>query len=149
VRLLVCVVGTPRPPLAEAIADYERRAARYWPLVVREVKEGRGEAAQVRRQEGERLREAAGSARLVACTERGDALDSAAFSARLSTWQEAARDVAVLIGGAHGLDASVEAAAERRLALAPFTLPHELARLVLAEQLYRAGTIRRGEPYHK
>lgn len=148
-RLLLCVVGAPRAPLAEAIGEYERRAARYWPLVVREVKEGRGDAAQVRRTEAERLREAAGTARLVACTERGDALDSTAFAARLVAWQEAARDLALIIGGAHGLEAGLEAAAERRLGLAPFTLPHELARLVLAEQLYRAGTIRRGEPYHK
>lgn len=148
-RLLLCVVGAPRAPLADAIAEYERRAARYWPLVVREVKEGRGEVAVVRRQEGERLREAAGAARLMAMSERGDLLDSAAFAARVGGWQEAARDVALLLGGAHGLDPTLEAAAERRLGLAPFTMPHELARLVLVEQLYRAGTIRRGEPYHK
>jgi 23S rRNA (pseudouridine1915-N3)-methyltransferase len=149
VRLLLCVVGAPRAPLAAAITEYERRAARYWPLAVREVKEGRGDPAHVRRAEGDRLRDAAGGARLVACAERGEALDSPAFAGRLVAWHEAARDVALLIGGAHGLDPAVEAAAERRLALAPFTLPHELARLVLVEQLYRAGTIRRGEPYHK
>lgn len=148
-RFLLCAVGTPRPPLAAAIADYEARAGRYWPLDVRTVREGRGDAAAVRRQEGERLREAAGTARLVACAEDGEALASAAFAARVARWQEEARDVAFLVGGAHGLDGPVVAAAERRLALAPFTLPHELARLVLAEQLYRAGTIRRGEPYHK
>lgn len=148
-RFLLCAVGTPRPPLAAAIAEYEARLARYWPFEVRTVREGRGDAATVRRQEGERLREAAGAARLVACTEDGEVLPSAAFAARMARWQEEARDLAFVVGGAHGFDATVVAASERRLALAPFTLPHELARLVLAEQLYRAGTIRRGEPYHK
>ena len=57
--------------------------------------------------------------------------------------------VAFAIGGAYGLDEAVRRAAARSLQLAPWTLPHELARLVLAEQLYRAGTIARGEPYHK
>ena len=61
----------------------------------------------------------------------------------------AARDVAFVIGGAYGLDDVVRRASSRSIQLAPWTLPHELARLVLAEQLYRAGTIARGEPYHK
>lgn len=148
-RLLLCVVGSPRPPLAAAIAEYETRAGRYWPLAVREVKEGKGDAAVVRRIEGERLRDAAGSAAIVACTETGASYDSRAFASLVTGWQEAARDVAVLIGGAHGLDAAVLAAATQRLSLAPFTMPHEMARLVLTEQLYRAGTLRRGEPYHK
>lgn len=135
--------------MAAAIAEYETRAVRYWPLVIREVKEGKGEPAVVRRIEGERLREAVGSAALVACTETGASYDSRAFAALVTGWQEAARDVAIVIGGAHGLDAAVLAAASQRLSLAPFTMPHEMARLVLTEQLYRAGTLRRGEPYHK
>jgi 23S rRNA (pseudouridine1915-N3)-methyltransferase len=63
--------------------------------------------------------------------------------------QEAARDVSFLIGGAFGLADELRSTADERLAVAPWTLPHDLARLVLAEQLYRAGTILRGEPYHK
>jgi 23S rRNA (pseudouridine1915-N3)-methyltransferase len=54
-----------------------------------------------------------------------------------------------MIGGAYGLSDAVRARADRALQLAPWTLPHELARLVLAEQIYRAGTLVRGEPYHK
>jgi 23S rRNA (pseudouridine1915-N3)-methyltransferase len=54
-----------------------------------------------------------------------------------------------MIGGAFGLDEQLRDTAQMRLSLAPWTRPHELARLVLAEQLYRAGTITRGEPYHK
>ena len=63
--------------------------------------------------------------------------------------RESGRDVAFVIGGAFGVSEAIKAAAWQRLSLAPWTLPHELARLVLAEQLYRAGSILRGEPYHK
>ena len=58
-------------------------------------------------------------------------------------------DIAFVIGGAFGLGDAVRQRAARRVSLAPWILPHELARLVLVEQLYRAGTIVRGEPYHK
>jgi 23S rRNA (pseudouridine1915-N3)-methyltransferase len=76
-------------------------------------------------------------------------LTSTEFASLLIAARDAARDVAFVIGGAYGLDDVVRRAASRTLQLAPWTLPHELARLVLAEQLYRAGTIARGEPYHK
>ncbi|HMS03225.1 MAG TPA: 23S rRNA (pseudouridine(1915)-N(3))-methyltransferase RlmH, partial [Gemmatimonadaceae bacterium] len=85
----------------------------------------------------------------IACDPGGVALDSRAFATLVASARDAAEDVAFVIGGAHGLSDEVLARASRRLSLAPFTLPHELARLVLAEQLYRAGTIVRGEPYHK
>lgn len=152
-RFLLLAVGRPRDAhLAGAIAEYESRAARYWPLEVHEVKEepARGVAPEVVKQrEGERLLAKAGTATLVACDERGAAMTSPAFAAFLQREREAARDVAFVIGGAYGLDPALLARARQRILLAPFTLPHELARLVLAEQLYRAGTIVRGEPYHK
>lgn len=153
-RLVVAAVGKPRDRhLAAAIAEYESRAARYWPLVVAEVREasGRGvSAADARRREGERLVERLPAGALVIpCDERGDRLTSTEFATVLAGARDAARDVAFVVGGAYGLDDAVRAAASRSLQLAPWTLPHELARLVLAEQLYRAGTIARGEPYHK
>ena len=153
-RLVVVAVGKPRDRhLAAAIEEYETRAARYWPLDVTEVREasGRGvSAADARRREGERLVERLPAGALViACDERGDRLTSPEFAALLTTARDAARDVAFVVGGAFGLDETVRRAASRSLQLAPWTLPHELARLVLAEQLYRAGTIARGEPYHK
>lgn len=153
-RLVVAVVGKPRDRhLAAAIDEYETRAARYWPLAVAEVREasGRGVSApDARRKEGERLLERLPAGALViACDEAGDRLTSAEFAAMLAGARDAARDVAFVVGGAFGLDEAVRRAAARSLQLAPWTLPHELARLVLAEQLYRAGTIVRGEPYHK
>lgn len=153
-RLVVAVVGKPRDRhLAAAIGDYETRAARYWPLEVVEVRDATGRrmpADAAREREGERLLERVpSSALLVACDERGDRLTSAEFARLVASTREDARDLGFVIGGAYGLPPSVRARAERTIQLAPFTVPHELARLVLAEQLYRAGTIVRGEPYHK
>ncbi len=68
---------------------------------------------------------------------------------RLERWETDGRPLAFLIGGSTGLDPDLVAKADARWSLGPLTLPHELARVVVAEQLYRAGTIRRGEPYHK
>ena len=153
-RLVVAVVGKPRDRhLAAVIAEYESRAARYWPLEIVEVREasGRGvSATDARSREGDRLLERVPqSARLVTCDERGDHLTSAQFATFVSDARDRAQDMAFVIGGAFGLSDAVRSQASRSVQLAPWTLPHELARLVLAEQLYRAGTIVRGEPYHK
>lgn len=153
-RLLLLAVGKPRDAgLAAAIRDYETRVARYWSFEVHEVREesARASAASlVRAREGERLLgRLQGDAEIVACEAGGAAMTSEAFAAWLGSARDAARDVAFVIGGAFGLGEEVVRRSRRRLSLAPWTLPHELARLVLAEQLYRAGTILRGEPYHK
>ena len=152
-RLLVAVVGKPRnAALAEAIGEYETRAARYWPLEVHEVREERASgvtAAIVKEREGTRLLARAGTARLVSCDVDGKSFTSEQFSSWLQKEREAERDTAFVIGGAFGLSNDVLSRSAMKICLAPWTLPHELARLVLAEQLYRAGTIVRGEPYHK
>jgi 23S rRNA (pseudouridine1915-N3)-methyltransferase len=152
-KLIVAAVGRPRDPaLAAAIESYEGRAARYWPLVIHEVREEAARSASpdlVRQREGERLVAKIGEAQLVVCDERGAGMTSSAFSAFLQQARERARDLAFVVGGAFGVADTLRARASSLLALAPWTLPHELARLVLAEQLYRAGTIVRGEPYHK
>jgi 23S rRNA (pseudouridine1915-N3)-methyltransferase len=154
VRFVVSVVGKPRDAnLSAAIHEYETRASRYWPLEVHEVREEpsrSGSADLVREREGERLLAVIPpSAQVVACDVSGRSMTSEQFARWLQDARERARDVAIAIGGAFGLGANVKARAAMSLSLAPWTLPHELARLVLAEQLYRAGTIGRGEPYHK
>jgi 23S rRNA (pseudouridine1915-N3)-methyltransferase len=154
VKVWVAAVGKPRDAaLAAAIREYEARAARYWPLQVVEVREepGKGIAGeQVMRKEGERLLERLPpGVRLVLCDPGGEAFTSEGFATFLQAQREGAQDVAFVLGGAHGLGDVVRSRPHRRLALAPWTLPHEIARLVLAEQLYRAGSIGRGEPYHK
>ena len=153
-RVLVIVVGKPREPgLAAAIEEFETRAARYWPLDVYEVREepARGSSVDlVREREGERLlAKVPAAADVVACDVEGTAMNSAAFAGWLQRAREAARSIALVVGGAYGLSDEVLARARHQLSLSAFTLPHELARLVLAEQLYRAGTLVRGEPYHK
>ena len=153
-RVIVAAVGKPREPLAAAIREYETRAARYWPLEVVEVREESARsgttADQVREREGERLAEKLpGGAHVVSCEIDGRRLSSEQFSAWLQSERERGQDVAFVIGGAFGLGARVRERARTKLSVAPWTLPHELARLVLAEQLYRAGSIVRGEPYHK
>jgi 23S rRNA (pseudouridine1915-N3)-methyltransferase len=155
VKFRVVAVGKPRAQnIAAAIEEYETRAARYWPLEVREVREEPARAAtaeQVREREGERLLAAAGAnAMIVACDAGGEPRTSAELAAwMLAERERALRDVAFVIGGAYGLSPAVRNAASQRLSFSRFTFPHELARLLLAEQLYRAGTITRGEPYHK
>ena len=90
------------------------------------------------------------NALLVACDAEGEARTCAELAAWMHSERErATRDVAFLIGGAYGLSSDVRNSAGQKLSLSRLTFPHELARLMLAEQLYRAGTIVRGEPYHK
>ena len=151
---MLAAVGKPRDRhLAAAIDEYETRAARYWPLDVVEVREAsaRGVAGEVAvEREAERLAErlpATGA--VILCDEHGDGLTSPQFATLINAARDRASDIAFVIGGAFGLGSAVRARATRAIQLSPWTLPHEMARLVLAEQLYRAGTIMRGEPYHK
>lgn len=153
-KVIVAVVGKPRNAgLAAAIEEYEQRAARYWPLERIEVREEPAKSATadlVRSREGERLLQRIPAGALLACCDPGGKrMDSAGFSSWLQAERERGRDVAFVIGGAYGLAPLLLDRAQLRLELAPWTLPHELARLVLAEQLYRAGTLVRREPYHK
>ncbi len=154
-RLVVLATGKVRGPLAAAVAEYEERAARYWKLEVVEVDAGAAgrdpDPERVMGAEGERLlARIPDGASVFALTREGQAMGSRALARALE--EHAVRSspaVAFVIGGAFGLSATVLSAADRRLSLSVMTLPHEMARLVLAEQLYRAGTILRGEPYHK
>ena len=153
-RLVVAVVGKARhPALGEAIRDYEERAARYWPLDVHEVREERASGVPVEKvmeREGDRLAERIPDrAQRIACEIGGKSFTSSQFADFLRSARDENRDLAFLIGGAFGLAPSVKTTSTLKLSLAPWTLPHEIARLVLAEQIYRAGTIVRGEPYHK
>jgi len=87
--------------------------------------------------------------RVVALTERGESWSSSQLAELVGRWEMEGRDVTFVIGDADGLPDDVLDRAERRWSLGPLTLPHELARVVLYEQLYRAHTIRRGERYHR
>jgi 23S rRNA (pseudouridine1915-N3)-methyltransferase len=155
VKVTLIVVGRAGPLVAEAVSEYERRAARYWSLDVIEVKEERGRKGlsetQIRDAESARLLERvpAGAA-VCALTRDGRQLRSDELARYLDDLAvQGKAGVAFLIGGALGISDEVISKADRTMSLSPMTLTHELARLLLAEQLYRAGTIVRGEPYHK
>jgi len=101
-------------------------------------------------EEAAQLRTKADGAVLLALDERGGQMSSEAFAAWLAARRDAgARSLAVVIGGADGLDPAFAAAADERLAFGRMTLPHQIVRILAAEQLYRAMTILSGHPYHR
>lgn len=132
-----------------ARCDAQARSARLGPVDLREIEP----KAPDRGPEGEaRLLSSAieDCDRIVALDERGAALGSRDFAHRLRDWRDqGARRTGFLIGGADGLDPSLRARADLLLGFGALTWPHALARAMLLEQLYRAGTILLGHPYHR
>jgi 23S rRNA (pseudouridine1915-N3)-methyltransferase len=143
-RLTLLAVGKLRAGYRALADEYVKRLTRHVQYTEVEVRE------LGLKQEAERLeaRVPAG-AMVVALDRQGKALSSEQLARELDAWQLGARPVVCLIGGSHGLHHRLLGAADLRWSLGPLTLPHELARVVVLEQLYRAGTILRGEPYHK
>ena len=119
--------------LRAACDDYLSRIRHYAKIEEREVKEAR-------------IPE---DSRLIALAREGEAWSSSQLAEMIGRWEMEGRDVTFVIGDADGLPADVLQRAERTWSLGPLTLPHELARVVVYEQLYRAYTIRRGEKYHR
>jgi 23S rRNA (pseudouridine1915-N3)-methyltransferase len=136
----------------EAVEEYLRRIGRYCPVERRDVKRA-GDDATAMADEGARLLRAAapGAAdRLVALDPAGECLDSEGWASLLAdAANQAVGRIMFVVGGAAGLSPEVREAAHCTLSLGAQTLSHELAQVVLTEQLYRAWTILRGEPYHK
>tara|TARA_B100002052_G_scaffold52452_1_gene45630 strand:+ start:726 stop:1169 length:444 start_codon:yes stop_codon:yes gene_type:complete len=139
-RIRVLTIGKlKRSWLAEGVAFYAKRLPG---LEVVELKDStqakEAEAVRQARKPGERL---------VLLSEEGQTLDSLKFAELLSSWTS--DRVALVIGGADGHATTLRQQADLLLSLSALTLPHELARLVLMEQLYRASTILQGSPYHR
>ncbi len=147
------VVGRARGALQDAATDYEGRIARlakFEVVVVKDEPLERGTAEEVRRREGERLLAATDGWTRVAFDRGGEDVSSEQLARLVEDLEERPpQRTAFLIGGAEGLGPAVLAACAHRLALGAATLPHQLARVVVAEQLYRALTINRGLPYHR
>jgi 23S rRNA (pseudouridine1915-N3)-methyltransferase len=155
-RLTIIAVGRVKGSLAPVVHEFETRAARYWKLEVVEVDAGvgRGDARDpvtVRRAEAERLlHRIPKEGEVWVLSRMGTPMSSEDLAAELGNRMlHASSGISFVIGGAHGLDERVIEKKSRPVSLSEMTLPHDVARLVLAEQLYRAGTILRGEPYHK
>jgi 23S rRNA (pseudouridine1915-N3)-methyltransferase len=154
VKIEIVAVDRLRSSWARAgVAEYLERIARYTPVERRDVKPARGDDRRAIDEEGRRLLATVSKGsrdRLVPLTPIGELLDSESWARMLADWAaEGATHVVFLVGGAGGLAEPVLEAADRRISLGPQTMSHELTQLVLVEQIYRAWTILRGEPYHK
>jgi 23S rRNA (pseudouridine1915-N3)-methyltransferase len=152
VEIEIVAVGKLRTYYRDAADDYSQRLQRYVRLREQEVREASrapnsaGQLSEEAKRLGSKI--AAGST-LVALTREGAGWSSRDLATQLERWLVASRRVVLVIGGSNGLDPSIVARADSRWSLGSLTLPHELARVVVLEQLYRAFTILRGEPYHK
>jgi 23S rRNA (pseudouridine1915-N3)-methyltransferase len=134
VRIIVLAVGRLRPPFADDVQHYQKLLGRHARVETIELRDDE----DVRRRIPER-------AFVTLLDREGEALDSVAFSRFLETRRQAGRDVCFVVGGPYGLDLD---GIDHRLSFGPVTLPHQLARVVLLEQLYRGHKILAGEPYH-
>jgi len=151
-QLSLVAVGKLRPAYREVCDDYLRRLRRFARISEREVREaGRSDTEKLQRDlEGTRLLAAiADDSQVVLLDLDGATWSSEKLAKQLEGWQLDGRERTFVIGGAAGVSAAVRARAATSWSLGPLTLPHELARVVVAEQLYRASTILRGEPYHR
>ena len=134
VRYTVLAVGRVRPPYSDDVAHYERLLSRHTRLELIEVREDE----QVERR-------IPGRAYVSLLDAAGASYSSEGFARWLEERRQAGRDVSFVVGGAFG---TTLARSDHKLSLGPMTLPHQLARVVLLEQLFRAHKILAGEPYH-
>jgi len=136
-KFLLYYIGKPRDPSANSLADeYIKRCTRYAKTEMREIRPDRFDPWEKHP-----------SAAKILLDPGGVTLDSAAFAKRIGKAEQDARDLLFVIGGADGLPPAWRDRADLLLSLSKMTMPHELARAILAEQLYRAFTILRGHPY--
>ena len=139
-------VGRLRPPYVDDVAHYTKLLGRYTRLEQVELRDSRGGGAQSREAGGERLAGRLPRGAFVSLLAAdGQQLDSIGFARFIEARRDSAKDLVFVIGGAHGLELP---RADHRLSLGPMTLPHQLARVVLLEALFRAHRIIAGEPYH-
>jgi 23S rRNA (pseudouridine1915-N3)-methyltransferase len=150
-RLTIAAVGRAgRGPERDLYDHYAKRIG--WPLALREVEEKRKlPAPELMRREGELLLAAVSTgAIVVALDRRGRQMDSAAFARQLGRWRDqSVAEIAFLIGGADGHAAALLEKASLVLSFGAMTWPHQLARAMLAEQIYRGQQILAGHPYHR
>lgn len=133
-RLIVLAVGRLRPPYADDVQHYLKLIARHARVEMIEVRDDDQVASRIPRRAFVSLLDRA-----------GEQLDSLSFSRFLEERRQAGRDVCFVVGGPLGLQLDD---VDHRLSLGSLTLPHQLARVVLLEQLYRGHKILAGEPYH-
>ena len=154
---IVCVGKMKEKYWRDAAAEYEKRLTRFLRLETIElpdlpepVNSSQAIEAQIRQKEGEAiLAKLRPDDIVVALCIEGKQLDSVSLSAQLARYADTGRRVAFVIGGSLGLSPEVVARANMKLSFSPMTFPHQLARIMLLEQVYRACKIGAGERYHK
>ncbi|MFD2173100.1 23S rRNA (pseudouridine(1915)-N(3))-methyltransferase RlmH [Rhodobacter lacus] len=153
-KVTICAVGKLRKgPEHDLISDYldrfgkAGRAQGLGPALVVEVEDKRNLGMEAEAALLERALPA--GAVVITLDERGDLVSSPEFAARLGGWRDSARDLAFVIGGADGIAPGLRAKADWSLSFGRMVWPHMLVRVMLAEQLYRAGQILAGTPYHR
>jgi 23S rRNA (pseudouridine1915-N3)-methyltransferase len=154
-RLLICAVGLRQPAWADAaFADYAKRLPPEWKLELKAVKAEPRDSGKTPAQmmAAESLRLAAALPRgthKVVLDEHGTRATTRGLADRLAHWQAHGLNPAFVIGGPDGLDPGFKANAAETLRLSDLTLPHAMARVLLAEALYRAHSLHTGHPYHR
>lgn len=151
-RTTLVAVGKLRPSFREASDEYLTRIRHYSPIEECEIREaGRAPTPAVRRkEETARIASAVPEGAAIVLLDRGGTgWTSEELAVKLDRWRSGNRALALVIGGAFGVDPAGLGPGLARWSLGPLTLAHELARVVVLEQWYRAWTILRGEPYHK
>ncbi len=157
-KLLVVAIGQRQPAWADAAwADFAKRLPPEMRLELKALKaeprSGGKTAVQCMEAEAQRfeavLQKDAKGARRVLLDEQGSRLSSAQLADRLGFWRGDGRDVALLVGGPDGIAPALKARCDETLRLSDLTLPHALARVLLAEALYRAWSLQAGHPYHR
>lgn len=149
-RFRVVAVGKLKAPFyRDGCQHYLSRLRALAPCELIEVREGRGEVEAVKRAEGAALL-AAADGHVVALDEGGKSFTTRQLAERVSALELGGESrLTLLIGGAEGHDDELKRAVAERWSLSALTFPHDLARLVLLEQLYRVETVRAGHPYHR
>lgn len=154
-KLIVIAVGQRMPDWVEqGWQEYARRMPADCALELREIKaeprSGGKTAAQMMQAEAKRIEAAIPPQALrIALDERGKDLTTVKLAQELERWRGEGRDIAILVGGPDGLDATLKQSCHGMLRLSSLTLPHPLVRILLAEQLYRAWSVMTGHPYHR
>lgn len=149
---LLCVSKRPAAWVSDACQEYQKRLQGKLDIQVRELipAQGVANAEQQRLREGETiLRAIPPGALMIALDARGIAWSTAELAAQLAGWQENHQDMQLVIGGAEGLSDAVRTTAAQVWSLSRLTLPHQLARVIVVEQIYRAWSLLNHHPYHR
>lgn len=155
---VICIGKLKEKYWQDAVSEYQKRIGRFCNISIEELKETKlpanasaADEAEVMRDEGERILQKASSCDLIiALTPEGKSIDSPELSRMISdSFSEGKRTIGFLIGGSLGLSDEVKVRADEMLSMSKMTFPHQLARVMIVEQIYRAFKISRGETYHK